>query len=461
MAHPLKFGLFFLCMSGTLLADNDKGPVQNDKLPAHNGQRVWNGPVCGPEGFNQLPPFDGGFDGNYGPGYYAQGPYFDGGQGPYFDGGPGVPFDSCNPCCYNACSSDNWAVRVEGLYWKVSEDNLDYCYKTHFKESIGFTTPITADGARAVEGTANAAGVGQLPPPPDSIVFIKEHIKKKCFDFKWRPGIRLGLAYASPCTCWDLAFGWTHFRNHTSSSEESTGFLNPPTTTTASIREDSLKPAFFPPCFSDPCDEFNHCEADWHVKFDNFELNFGHRCNCDCCFGFRPYIGLKYVNIVQKLDIESKVFRNPFDPDDFGKFDQEFKTRYSAFGFQGGLAADWCLGCGFVLYSNVSGGIVHGRAHTREHFHQQFTFFPGEDESFVNDFKKFKHHCHVTRPNVDFALGFQWQNCFCNCYHVTLRAGWEYHHYFGQNFFRYAQDHDPARGDLAMHGLTFGGDISF
>ena len=72
--------------------------------------------------------------------------------------------------------------------------------------------------------------------------------------------------------------------------------------------------------------------------------------------------------------------------------------------------------------------------------------FPGGEAEVIT--LPFRYATRVARPNLDFAFGVQWQKPI-DCYLVTIKAGWEYRHYFDQDFFRLAQDNDAGRGDLA------------
>ena len=131
------------------------------------------------------------------------------------------------------------------------------------------------------------------------------------------------------------------------------------------------------------------------------------------------------------------------------------KTKFCGVGIQGGLGGFWALGCGFGLYTDISGGLVYGRAKTRGRF-LNLAVIGG---SLVDLEVQTRNKQWVTRPNVDFAIGLDWDYRW-DCYLISLNLGWEYHHYFEQNFLR-AAEINSDRGDLSLHGLTAGINFQF
>jgi hypothetical protein len=336
-------------------------------------------------------------------------------------------------CCQNSSwfSLDRLAVRAEGLYWKATEDNLSFAQIESVSGTFSFTPPLT----EAAKG----------------------FFKKEELDFKWKPGFRLTVDYALPCNCWDTDFNWTHFIDHASGSASAPDLvISSPTPLNPTATGTILLPTFLP---VNPFSAYSNIHSRWNLQFNNYEWDIGRNiCFCDC-IGFRPYIGLKWERFKQKLNIEYVVNADPAHPtDDFGSVDQRILSYFSGFGIQGGFDVNWFMGCGFSLFSNVSGGVAYGRAKVNETLTENIIV---PDEGTINNVIKYKDSTHIARPNIDFTFGLRWEYLLQDCYLVDFQAAWEYHHYFDQNFFRMVQDNDSARGSLTMHGVTFGAGVAF
>jgi len=350
----------------------------------------------------------------------------------------------CEPTCEPACCCcpnwsletdwfpNHWYATAEFLYWKASEDNAAFASVNKFSETVDFI---------------NLTGTGL------------SKTKKEELHFKWKPGLRLGVGYIFPCADWSATFTYTHLYSHASRGKEvPTGSFFPvpnpamPTISGQSVQSTFLPPNAFSGSLNTPC---NSIHGHWKLKFDNYEWDLRHRVDLACCFSICPYIGFKLLNIRQHYRIDYEI--NPVPTFNFGTIEQKFKTKFSGVGLQGGFDANWFLGCGFSIYSNVSGGVSYGRAHIHETIVEDVNFSGGGSEVIT---LRFKDAVHIARPNLDFAFGLQWQKPF-DCYLVAVNLGWEYHHYFNQNFFRLAQDNDSGKGDLTLHGLTAGLEVLF
>jgi hypothetical protein len=490
IAHPLILGLFFLSVAGPLSAQNDSKPIQGDLRVAppatvDGGPGPW-APQC------DGGPFDGG---PWGGASYDQGPYA-GPQGPWaYQGDSGWDYGDTTAyppffdsgCCHSGFGwgGGRFVVGVEGLIWRVNEDNLGFAERGHIQQKIVYgekqqvaksdpvgtvestaavSSDVDASKAISLAPTVGNADANFIEPPPGATILTSGRVKNEDFDFRYRPGFRLCAAYLFPCNCWDVGFQWTHFFNSASKSPRSRGSMMPTSYPQKSTEysEEQLRPTFLPAAFTEN-QHVNRLDAHWRVRFNNFEISFGRYVCVGCGFGFHPYIAVKVLDIEQRLSLNSHREENVMSPmADHGHRGQKIKTEFQGVGFQGGFGADWCLGCGFSLYTNVSGGIVYGRAHVRDKFGSHMDYPNGtEQPGYLEHDISFRHSTHVSRPNLDLGIGVRWQTCLCNCYYLGLKAGWEYHHYFDQNFFRFVHNDSPGRGDLAFHGFTFGADVSF
>lgn len=324
-------------------------------------------------------------------------------------------------------SADRFSGRVEGLFWRASEDNLGFGIKGKFDESSEFDQET------------------ETTTPLDRTNNVKQHP-----EFKWKPGIRVGLGYVLPCLDWKLDLTWTHLTSGCSQSATAAN-LGVPTLIAPGQVITTLQSTFLPVGNRN----VNSIDAKWHLGFNNYELNLSRKICVSNCFSFSPYIGLKYLEIKQTYNLDYVINTDPNFPSILpGTIKQQIKTRYEGFGFQGGINADWNLGCGFGLYSNASGGVVYGSAHSHDFVREEIT-------GTTNTITNFKDISHFARPNLDFVLGIKWQRYCSDWFLITLNVGWEYHYYFDQNFFRQATSNDPTRGSLALHGVTFGAGLEF
>ncbi len=75
---------------------------------------------------------------------------------------------------------------------------------------------------------------------------------------------------------------------------------------------------------------------------------------------------------------------------------------------------------------------------------------------------------YSVQPNAELGMGFSFSKFYHkNQYQVSLKVGYEFHHWWDQNQSRRFFDLDPtandtvSRGDLSFNGLTFGINLDF
>lgn len=313
---------------------------------------------------------------------------------------------------------DQISVGVDYLNWKANVDNSAFAYRTN--QTV---TPINENETSLVAKR-----------------------KTEEFHFKSKPGVRVNLGYQLPCDNWTTNLTWTHLISHKEGSAKAPNTGLP-------LVANFVTPATGFPLDSDLASNSIHSNA--RLSFNDYTLTLGREFGLSECFSMRPYAGLKYLQIKQKLHGKAVSTTNEAMN---GFIHSNDHTRYFGLGIQAGFDAQWQLGCGYAIYSNFGGGIVYGRAHTNMKTVSQLKDVNGQSAN-----KSVKEHCtqRVARPNLDFALGLSWNYCFWECYIVSLKAGWEYHHYFNQNFFYDASSATKRHGDLSLHGFVFGADVRF
>lgn len=263
-------------------------------------------------------------------------------------------------------------------------------------------------------------------------------------NFKWTPGVRIGLGYQFPCNQWESDFVWTHLIGRAAGFAETTNagevgavpIILPTLLTSGSVVSTPISNGT----------EVNTISANWHISFNNFDWTIGRKVDLSCGLLFKPYGGLRYTNFKQRY-ILSYVRNVPL----VGVLAQTIESRLSSPGLVAGFKTEWRIGCDLSLYTDAAVGVTYGRVKVNDSRAEV-----GE----VGDFSLLRRiHQRVATPNIDLAIGFNWEKEICN-FPLDLFFGWEYHHYFSQNFFSLPNDCQRG-GDLVLYGLNIGAGISF
>ena len=301
----------------------------------------------------------------------------------------------CNPCETTCCGQG--FVSAEFLYWRAFEDGLDICIP---QEESNFVT---------TDGFVTSRFVG----------------KGRDINFKWDPAFRLGAGYAfgDNCGCdgWDVGVFWTHFHSHAHASYACASHLN------------------------------------WKLDFDVVDLVAGYDHKLNCCFGIRPFLGLRLARIDQKLHIsegDSSGSFSSFPSSSFPFSDDELfvsSTVKNTQDFKGvgpilGLEADWNIGCGFSFYASADVAWLYGK------YKIKFT----DSTEFIDafDFCEISKHVDANVAVGDAAIGIRWEKCFCNDLRLLVQLGFEHHRYFDYNRL-------GDCGDLSFDGINLGVGLRF
>lgn len=344
-------------------------------------------------------------------------------------------------CCPAPCQSSWWdwerlSFSAEGLYWIANEDHLS-------------------------PGDNSLTSFSNISVNPRLNISNSTDIEHR-YELKWKydVGYRLGLGYDLPCNDLNLDLVYTRYTNHLSSSHE------------APNQQIQVGNTFFAefvevdqPGFS--VFTANRVTTKWNLEFNDLQLDLTKKLFLKNWLAISPFIGIKFLEIKQKYDVRSIAVDDPNQAEEinvFGDASNNITTRYAAVGLQGGFNTFLSIGCGFTAYTQVSGGIVYGKAtdkSKRPAVNIRRTPAVGTDAfQFTNNDIKLKSKIWTARPNFDLALGLAWDYLLCNCYSIRVKTGWEYHYYFNQNFIYLTETNNP-RGNLSLMGWTFGADISF
>ncbi|NGX37601.1 MAG: hypothetical protein K1000chlam2_00757 [Chlamydiae bacterium] len=314
------------------------------------------------------------------------------------------------------CLCDGWGISLigDGLYWTAREHHL-------------------------IITTANAGfdPTDQVPPNLGRWNFQGDMLR---IEPSWDYGWRAGLGFTSPCDYWDLFSYWTSFR--TDASEEIDIIELPglnlwgyPDTSNASL------------LFA--------ASANWDLKYDVFDAEFGRAFWIGRCLVFRPHFGVRAAWIDQTLD-----FNFDYQPQNgipFGAL-KHFICDFTGAGLRSGFDLNFTNGTGFSLYGKTSLSLLYGSF--------QSDFSETETGDFLIADAKDRFQMGVI--GFQGMLGVNWNRCFCcDRFRLGLHVQWEFNlwndvnkfnHYstpFSNGIFR------QENTSLALMGLTFGGGVDF
>lgn len=280
-------------------------------------------------------------------------------------------------CCPCEPQCGQGFISADLLYWRAFQDGLDICIPTDVSNNV------------LPDGRIISTFVGKGKDPR----------------FEWNPGFRIGAGYKFACSNWDLGVLWTHFNSKAHRSL---------------CNENSLK---------------------WKIDLDVVDLLIAYQYNCNSCFTFRPYIGVRGARIDQKLRLGELPNSTTFAIAGENLVGTDNKHKFIGVGPLAGLEADLDIGCGFSVYMNGAVSWLYG--------HNDVRLTNSLATVDVIDFCSIKNEISSTLLGADASLGVRWQTCFCTNKQFYLQFGYEHHRYF-----------DYSRigkcGDLSFDGVQLG-----
>lgn len=324
--------------------------------------------------------------------------------------------DCCNPCP-RQCGI---TLCGEFLYWKVIQDQTQYAL-------------VVPDGVQPV--------IQALSETP---IQISERFSVRDPKFKFRPGFRVGVGYALPCSDWDFRLLWTH--------------IDEKVTSRVFNKNNGIIPITIPAAsafgFTGDPEQFgfgNKAHSRWRFDFDVIDFEVGKKCCCDCLV-FHPYTGLRAAFIDQTQRVRYFGFSVVNDPTLPVSLKNKKKNNFYGVGPSVGFDASWEFCDGFSLSGGVSGALLWGRFDVREH--PSIKAGPNHIAIKLKNSKK-----HRIRPVVDANIGIDWSYCLCG---FPLVVGLYYEVEYWWNQWQVSPSFvssilnggSSPQGDLMMHGLT-------
>jgi hypothetical protein len=207
--------------------------------------------------------------------------------------------------------------------------------------------------------------------------------------FKWSPGYRVSLGYASSQFCLNTKLVWSHFDSSSHHSEKENNFK-------------------------------------WRLQFNTVDALASYRFESCDCLTFSPFLGIRAAKIDQNIHLNNFVF-NPVHNKDSQKF--------SGIGPLIGLETHFKIGCNLSVFANVALSWLYGECKIK--FDHLSEFDDG------TNLYKVKKHFHSNQYVTDTCIGIKWNTTICKR-DVFIKLALEHHHYFDYNYL--------SDGDLSLSG---------
>lgn len=350
---------------------------------------------------------------------------------------PNTCMDACDPICYDdSCSNECGAFGAYGsfLWWGMYGDELDY----------GATVTETSDGIGLF-----GAGVTYA------------------HTFDWKPGVRLGVFYQTPCQGIDLAFEWTYYRNK-NTDVNNFAFIDGSTIFINSVYVFEPFPDNF---LSDDTLLSATLESSLSFRYNHFLLKYGAMLNATCALSLHPYVGAVYYQTNEDISVGLTAVSEPI-PGTFLTDAQvaTVNTQAHAPGAKIGIDFSYDFVGGLSLIADL--GLTGAAANFSLNQRVVSTLSeptPGET-TFTSSINKWE-----ARAIFDLSLGFRYSTCLCNNYLAFAQLEWEYHHFFNQTSFivkdmsfddatfsaNGLKGYSRSSGDLILHGLSVTVGVAF
>lgn len=316
-----------------------------------------------------------------------------------------------SPCCYGSneeCSVCNGFIfGVEGLYWTVLENNLDY--------AVDFD-----------------------PDNVDEILGGKTHF----LDFDWRGGARgyAGFVWNN----WDVRGVYTWYENDNNAHTDTTG------------SDIDLKASLLHPATDAEDAEIANAKSD--LKYQTVDLILGREVAfCERSVVLHPFFGARALKLKQKFQVT-------YDDGDFAGEPARvlWDSDLDAAGLHAGMDMryQWCGG--FGLYGGFAGSILASKKNVH---HRQETL--DDDEVLVSTEIDLKEKQKVVIPGYQIAAGFNWEGWCGSCFYYSLKIGYEFNQWFDTPLLRRYHSgnegvsNSATAGHIGFHGATLSLDFKF
>ena len=313
-----------------------------------------------------------------------------------------------NSCCDWSFCDGKVSVGADWLYWQTEQSNMEFFY---VNDTVGTTDAFVSNDYSAIDLNRN-----------------------------FESGFRVNVGYELPSNGWQFNVVYTNMPAHATASS---GTLE----STQSIFASSLLPSdstTVPTVALSP----TAVRAKWDTNINNIDADVGYTLAFGECFRLRPHVGFRATWLDQKysynLDNEAAQTATQFTT--AGKLSEKL----NGYGVEGGLFANWNIGCGFSLVGHVGGSLLYSKI-TVTQTKTVGNVALATNVAFLGKSDTFR----IGTPSLDYFVGLEYLSNFCET-DLCAYLGWEQHVLFDVN-----QLFDYASGNLYTQGLTLGLNASF
>ena len=279
------------------------------------------------------------------------------------------------------------------------------------------------------------------------------------YDFKFKPGLKVGAGIYLPYDKWTLNAQYTWFH---------------PTLSDKKDISNASADKILIPHFGSYVNIYHFAkvaDAKWKLLLDMGELSMSRPFFIRDYWQTKPSIGLKGGRLDQKIDVNySGTINHSISGVDLDYTMTEVANWKSKSWFAGPFLAfntKW-LKDGFYISNKISGGIYFQDFKVSSYMNNTTT---ATDLSFdANTSYKF----YFISPQVDINLGIGWESCIADTYYVDFSAEYDFFYFWNQNLIRHIADQSTVSGtdysletsytcigNLMLQGLTLRAKFAF
>lgn len=262
-------------------------------------------------------------------------------------------------------------------------------------------------------------------------------------NFDYNSGYRVEIGYELPGNGWELGLCYTYLPSSTRSSYAPTAGtvfsplgLNFPETVVDSLLVDTLN--------------FTTFSTNWSFNINNVDFDIARTLTFGECFNLRPHIGFRATWFSEKFrltgELVDPIIATPVALSDV------LKEKMNGYGVEGGLWANWNIGCGFSLAGHFGGSLLYSEIKSSQGILSTTTSSTGVVTNLLSTLSKNRHH--IGTPSLDYFVGLDYVSAFCDT-QLGAQLGWEQHVLFDVN--RLA----THGGNLYIQALTLGAFVAF
>lgn len=313
-----------------------------------------------------------------------------------------------NNCCDWSFCDGKIIAGADWLYWQTEQTNMDF-FSVSTETSTGTAPVVTTSDTSTLS-----------------------------LDRNYESGFRVYLGYELPCNGWEAAVIYSNMPFHTTLS--SPVLLADDTLISDAFFEDTVD--FTPASFA---------SAKWDGNINNIDLDIAHTIAFGECFRLRPHIGFRAMWMDQKYryNLDNELLTEDTQFVDVGSISEKLK----GYGVEGGLFANWNIGCGFSLVGHVGGSLLYSQIKV-----SRSELYTTTDDAVVLTTSTFtdSHTFNIGTPSLDYFVGFEYSSSFCETA-LSAYVGWEQHVFFDVNQIF----NNNNSGNLYTQGLTLGVNAAF